>query len=423
MAIDHKQLGKRLRRAREQNRMTQEDVAKQMDVSRSTIAQMELGKRAVTGIELSRLAYLFGKSLQSLLADATVEEEDALVALFRLHPDLTNQQDSLLAIRQCLALGRELHGLEHLLDIERDLEAAAYPLSSPSGTWDAIQQGERIAGEERRRLGLGLSPLPDIAEMLEAQGVHTAQVDIPEDISGLTLIDPEIGFLVVANRHHHVLRRRFSFAHEYCHVLADRDQRGVVSWQQNRHEFIEVRANAFAANFLMPAEGVRQFMHALGKGRPSRMEAEVFDEQSSVRVRARSAAGTQEIQIYDVVQLAHYFGASRSSACYRLKALGLISPKELERLLDQNQAGEGRDWEELLGLPKPDHQSQRNAFRRRFLGMGLEALRRENISRAHLIQVADMVEVSPDEVDQAISALGLDINAEIGVHLPGERLS
>ena len=421
MAIGHQQLGKRLRRARKENRMTQEDVAKHLKVSRSTIAQMELGNRVVSGIELSQLAYLFGKSLQGLLADPTTENEDAFVALFRLHPDLASQQHSLEAIRRCLALGRELHGLEQLLHIERDLDAAAYPLSAPRSTWDAIQQGERIANDERRRLGLGQSPLPDIAEMLEAQGVHTAQVDIPEDISGLTLMDPEIGFLVVANRRHHVLRRRFSFAHEYSHVLADRDQQGIVSRQQNRDEFLEVRANAFAASFLMPAEGVRRFIHSLGKGQPSRKEAEVFDGQQPVRARARSAPRTQVIQIYDVVQLAHYFGVSRSAACYRLKAVGLIAQKELDALLKHNQAGMGREWEELLGLPEPDHQGQRNAFRRRFLGMGLEALRRVSISRAHLIEVAALVNVDANEVDQAIFKLGLHEDEQVSVRLPGEN--
>lgn len=420
MAIDQKELGERLRRARETCGMTQDDVARRLEVSRSTVAQMELGNRAVTGIELSRLAYLFGKDLRTFVAAETPAAEDALVVLFRLHPELSSQEDVLDALRRCMALGRELTNLERLLGIDRDFTTvAAYPLPRPQTKWEAIQQGERIAVEERRRLGLGLAALPNVAELLEAQGVRTAQVTLPEDISGLTLIEPEIGFFVVANREHHILRRRFSFAHEYCHLLVDRDQRGLVSRAQDRDELLEVRANAFAASFLMPAEAVRQFVRALGKGHPSRMEAEVFDEAVPVQARARAAPGTQDVQLYDVVQMAHHFGVSRAAACYRLKSTRLISGAEIEPLLEQDRAGRGRELEKLLGLPEPDHQGHRDEFRHRFIGLALEAFRRDVISRAKLVEVADLVGVDADDVDQAIDDLGLGDGEGADVHLPG----
>ena len=89
-----------------------------------------------------------------------------------------------------------------------------------------------------------------------------------EEISGLTLMAPTNGGLIAANREYDVLPRRVPYAHEYCHVPVDRAQRGLVSRGQDRAELREVRANAFAASFLMAAEAVRQFIHASGKGRP-----------------------------------------------------------------------------------------------------------------------------------------------------------
>ena len=411
MAIDQRELGQRLRRARETCGMTQDDVARHLQMSRSTVAQMELGNRAVTGIELSRLAYLFGRDLRTFVADETPAHVDALVALFRHHPELSTQEDVREALRRCVALGRELTGLEQLLDIDRDLATvAAYPLSEPRTTWEAVQQGERVALDERRRLGLGIASLPDIAELLEGHDVRTAQVPLPDDISGMTLIEPEIGFLVVANRKHHVLRRRFSYAHEYCHVLVDRDQGGLVSRGQDRDKLREVRANAFAACLLMPTDAVRDFILSSGKGRPSRMEADVFDERSPIRARARSIPRSQVIQLYDVVRMAHHFRVSRTAACYRLRATRLIAPSELDSLIQQDRVGQGAEMQRLLGLPEPDHQALRDEFRDRFLGLSLEALRREDISRAKLDELAAMVDVSRQEVDQALSALGLDAN-------------
>ena len=397
--------------------MTQEDVARHLDVSRSTVAQIELGNRLVSGIELSRLAYLFGKDLDSLVADDVPTDEDALIAFFRHHPELATQEEVREALRRCVALGQELTGLERLLDIDRDMPTvAAFPLPQPKTKWDAVQQGERVAQEERGRLGLGLTSLPDIVELLERQEVRTAQVALPEDISGLTLIAPTVGFLVVANREHHVLRRRFSFAHEYCHVLVDRSQRGLISRSQDRDNLREIRANAFAASFLMPSEAVHQFIQASGKGRPSRMEAQVFDEGSSVRARV---PGSQQIQLYDVVRMAHYFRVSRTAACYRLRSVRLLTARELDLLLRQERAEHGRRLARILGIPEPDHQALRNQFRNRFVGLALEALRRQEISRVKLVEVAAMVEVGPAEVAQAVSALGLEYDDGADVQLAG----
>lgn len=128
------------------------------------------------------------------------------------------------------------------------------------------------------------------------------------------------------------LRRRFSLAHEYAHVVVDRDRAGLVSRASDRDDLIEVRANSFAASFLMPEEGVRQFVAGLGKGSPSRTYAEMFDEAGSVDVEGRSEPGSQSVQLYDVVQLAHYFGVSRLAALYRLRNLRLVSAAEFEQL-------------------------------------------------------------------------------------------
>ena len=409
MAIDHRKLGQRLRRARESSSLTQDEVANHLGVSRSTVAQIELGNRTVNGIELFRLAILFGKDLQSFVAEEEPEEENALVTLYRLHPDLSSTEDLREALRRCLALGREMTRLEQLLDIDRDLvTVAAYPLPQPRTTWEAIQQGERVALVERGRLGLGLTSISDIAQLLESQDVRTALVTLPDDVSGFTLIKQEIGVLIVANREHHISRRRFSYAHEYCHVLIDRVEGGLVSRADDRDQLREVRANSFAASFLVPAEAVCQFIYASGKGRPSRMEAEVFDEGSPIRGRARSTAGSQKIQLYDVVRMAHHFGVSRTAACYRLRSTRLLTGTELDSLLEQERMDKGRKLEQLMGIPEPNHQALRNEFRDRFVGLALEALRRKRISREELIELAGMLDVDACEVDEAVSDLRLD---------------
>ena len=54
MSMDQAELGRRLRQAREACGLTQDDVAQEMGLARATVAQIELGNRSVSGLELAK---------------------------------------------------------------------------------------------------------------------------------------------------------------------------------------------------------------------------------------------------------------------------------------------------------------------------------------------------------------------------------
>jgi len=414
MAINREELGRRLREAREACGLTQQQVGDKLGLSRATVAQMELGNREVTSLELDRLAWLYGRDIRSFLA-AEFAPQDALTVLFRAGPDLAGNEAVADELRRCIALGREISNLEKLLDIERDyLVPAQYPVGTPDNRWEAIRQGLHVALEERRRLDLGDGPVTDVAELLESQGVRAITLPLPEDISGLTVREEGVGILVIANENHAVLRRRFSYAHEYAHVLLDRERPGTVSRSAERDELLEVRANAFAASFLMPEAGVLRFVAGLGKGQPSRSMAEVYDEEGVVRVQRRARPGSQTLQIYELVQLAHAFGVSAITALYRLRNLRppLVTENELARLKDLIDGGIDKEAREIMELPDPESEYiAHNEFKRRFLGLALEAYRRDLISRAKLTELAQLVKVSDERLARLIEDAGIDEDA------------
>ena len=413
MPVNREELGRRLKDAREACGLTQEDVGKKFDLSRSTIAQMELGKREVTSLELDRLAFLYGKDIRFFLSEGVLEG-DVMTVLFRAHPELRRDEPMMDALRRTLAMGRELSNLEDLLEVEREvLLPGVYALKSPKTRWEAIQQGAAVAADERRRLDLGDDPIQDIAEVLESGGVRTGEVPLSEDVSGLTVDGPDIGILVVVNKEHPKIRQRFSFAHEYAHVLLDRD-RPTVSRASERDDLREVRANAFAAAFLMPDEGVRRYVGGLGKGQQSRSTADVYDEEDVIRVQRRTMPGTQDLQIYDLVQLAHQFGVSEIAALYRLRNMKppLVTEVEFERLKVIVEAQRSREIRAGLGLPEPEEYWRRREFRHRFLSLGLEAYRRDLISRTKLIEIARLVDTLPDAMERLIADSGVEEGQE-----------
>jgi Zn-dependent peptidase ImmA (M78 family) len=384
------------------------------------VAQIELGNRAVTSIELDKLAYFLGRDIREFVAD-TFEEEDALAALFRAEPEIAKQQEAADSLRACIVLGREITNLENLLGVDREIYGAvSYQVPAPRSRWEAIQQGERAADQERRRMGLGWAPAPQLGELFEAQGVRAGVVDLPDEVSGLTISNRSAGLFAVANRRHAPFRRRFSFAHEYAHTLFDRRLLGTVSRTEDRDELIEVRANAFAAALLMPSEGVRQFVAAQGKGRPSRASAQVFDEAGSVQAEGRTEPGSQDIRIYDVVRVAHHFGVSRLAALFRLRNLKLVTQAEFDDLKAAEEAGRGRELAAMLALPDTDDAADRNGFRHRVLSLALEAYRREQITRAKLVELAALLSMRETEVDQLLERAGLADGDSADVLIPGE---
>lgn len=382
---------------------------------------MELGNRAVTSLELDQLARFYGRDLREFLADEFTEN-DALSALFRADEAVIQEPHVVEALRNCANLGREVTNLEQLLGIDREgVAAAVYPLPMPRSRWQAVQQGERVAAQERRRLGLGIAPVGSISKLLETQGVRTACVDLPDDVSGLTMADSAIGVFVVANGRHPVVRRRFSLAHAYAHALMDRERLGTVSRMSERNDLLEVRANSFAAALLLPYEGVRQFMMLIGKGGPSRQRADIFDESGVVEASTRAAPKSQDAQLYDIAEFAEHFGVSWLAALYRLRNLKFLSDAEFDSLKQLEDAGHGRAVATLLQLPHRDEEPPRDEYRHRFLSLALEAYRRSEISRSKLLELTNMIGLQHDDVTDLLASIGLlnsDHSSEVLV--PGE---
>lgn len=389
--------------------MTQESVADALGVSRPAVSQIEAGKRAVSSLELSRLATLFGRSVADFFVESSSGEQRATVVLYRSHPELRSDTELGQALSQALSYGRAVADLEGLLELDsRGGAIPSYASPVPENKWRAVQQGERAADAERRRLGLHSRPLPDQVDLFEMQGIRAAQVRMPGEVSGLTLVDERGGVLIAVNREHGFYRRRFSFAHEYAHVLFDRDRQANVSRVGDWDSQLEVRANSFAAAFLLPAAGVRQFMEYLAKGAASRNQRQIFDGLEGRTAERRSPPGSQEVRIHDLAMLAHHFGTSRSAALYRLKSLRMINDRQL-RVLRQKDATMGRETAEALGLEQPDEGRQRHLCRKRFIALGIEALRRELISYRRLRELATMVDLREPALERLVEQAGIDV--------------
>jgi len=403
--LEKEELGRRLKHAREALGLTQEDVATQLGLSRGALAQFEAGVKPPNSLHLARLADIYRRDLGELLAEQFDETaRDPLTALFRADAQLASDRARANAVAECAKLCREYTNLETLLGIDQDRVYDVNYNTPPMRTrWDAIRQGERLAELERARLRRGEDPLTNLVEILEAQGVRFIEMSLSESISGLFLSDSRYGPSIIVNDDHPLRRRVFSCVHEYCHVLVDRDRGGLVSRAENREELPEVRANSFAAAFLMPEGGVRAFVRRLGKGEQSRSQLSAYDETAVVEGQRRREAHSQDIQVYDVAHLAHHFGVSYETALYRLLNLKLVTEEERVVLAEQKETAAG--IMRFLG-PEPDAKAPgHKPFRHQLVLLAVEALRREVISRAKLRELCDLAQVQPGEFKALVATV------------------
>ncbi len=416
MPVSPEELGRRLRSAREAVGLTQDDAATHLGIARPAVVLVEAGKRGVSSLELDRLAGLYGRDIKDFLAPEYSDDE-ALHAVFRAQPGFEIGSDLRKTLLSWRRKARALTDLEAVLEIPRRLCTAGPYASAPlTSRWNAIQQGERLAEEERGRLGLGRAPVGDLPTLLESQGIRTAIEPLPDNVSGLTLQERGQDLLILVNGSHAVTRHRFSFAHECAHVLIDRDRGSVVSRVEDRDELVEMRANSFAAGFLMPAEGVLEFVRDLGKGQGSREIAVVYDDSEAepVRVEGRTAPGSQALQMYDVIQAADFFGVSRIAMIYRFKTLRLIKQPEVDALRAAEERRWGEELEKLVGDGTQEtREGAPSAFQRRFISTALEAYRRELVSGGKLAELGRLIELTGAAQEGLLDAAAV-IDGDVG---------
>jgi Zn-dependent peptidase ImmA (M78 family) len=262
-----------------------------------------------------------------------------------------------------------------------------------------------VAGEERRRLGLGSAPIRNITARINEQGVWAVTSRLSSDMAGFFMQHPEIGLVAIANQSHPLPRRRFSFAHEYGHVLMDRERDLQMTTTANSGDLVEKRANAFAAAFLLPTTGVEHFLANLNKGRSSRQQQLVYDVASNGKfdVEGREAPNSQTITFQDAALLATSYGVSYEAAIYHLNSLRYIDRTEIHALLSRSSLA--KQYLELIRLgPKDAPDIGQDELRSQIMYLAMEAFRREEISRGRLLDIGRRLNIAAENLLPLVEA-------------------
>lgn len=378
MTVTQQQLGERIRIAQERFHLTPRELGEFVDLSTQDIEAIERGERSSLSNELLRIAYATGRNPWEFFQD-DFADGGALAGLFRVTSQPTDQTQLKRALQEGIAYALQFALLEEQSGISRPTSLpSAVELPEPTDCVEALRQGEQVAVSERCRLRLGEEAPYRMQHLLETQGVGSVAAPLPDNVSGFVLSDPRYGTFVLFNAAQSRSRRRFSLAHEYGHVLMDRHRMATPSTIGKPQDLIELRADAFAAGFLMPENGVRR-----------KVEGE-------------------RIGMLEVAAVAQAFEVSRRAALRRIKDLRLVTDEEHAVLLAQEEKGDGQPYSTLLGLFDSPEVDSRRESQGRLLGLAFEAFRRERISRRKLTAIGRGQGVDDDTIAKLVHLFGME---------------
>jgi Zn-dependent peptidase ImmA (M78 family) len=249
-------LAARMRLAREAFDLAPERVTEHLGFAPNSILQFERGERRPSSDELSRMSVLYGRDPDEFFA----VDFDPSIPLPTMARDLA----------------------------------------------EAIGHAEVAAVRDRLRLGLGDAPLFNLLELLLQQGLNASVDGMPKGVNGMVSLEPTDHPMLAVDSRGSEARQRSRLAHAYGHLLMDGDELFHLCLLNNRQEMRELRADAFAAAFLMPARGVESFMTQMRSPRGS-----------------SPAIGAE-----DVVRLAAHFVVSPEVALTRLLRLSYLTSEE-----------------------------------------------------------------------------------------------
>lgn len=359
-------VGRWLRRARETRGLSQQQVADELRLARPTVSHMESGQRGISSIELMHLARLYGRRIEYFLRpwsenEISLHVEPNVRVVFRAETEMLASDESSAVLDDILTRSREYAELERLLERRQPLVAPDYRAMLVGRRMVPWREGSWVAERERHRLHLGADPSGDLFGLLEREGVKVIFADLREDVSGGYFSTDETGPCIFLNRSQVLPRVRFTAAHEFAHVLFDRDEQPSLvdrAVPMAKGSASEQRANAFAAAFLMPELGVRGYLDELGI-EPSRLTG------------------------LALLGLSEHFGTSYPATLYRLQSLGLIDRQRRLELEEDRSTPMRVHGGRVLLTPAPDvpHCSHR------FVMLALLAYDREYVSLARLVEL------------------------------------
>ena len=281
-------VGARLKMARKMAGMSQQELGERTGVTRMAISKYERDQITPDSAVLIKLSQALGVKVEYLLRPIEVILAEPA---FRKRVTLrVKEQDALIE--------RTRDWIERYLDIESLFG------EQPEFIWpeidlhiETLNDIERVVLDLRHAWELGLDPIDNLMETLEARDIKVHLIEGVDKFDALTIWINQTLPVIVVKGDIPGDRQRFNLAHELGHILLD----------LGKNVDAEKAANRFAGAFLVP-------------------EPAAYEELGEHR---------QSLSMQELHLLKHKYGLSMQAWIYRAKDLGIISENKSRQLYIQ----------------------------------------------------------------------------------------
>lgn len=392
--MDYVELGRRIRQAREDATLSQDVVALHLGLTRSAVSLIESGKRKVDSLELRSFSRLVSRSVAFFLDDETATVEDQPL-------DDDAPTDILFSTNQIVDISQDRSQIKRFAQFHQEFGSLARMLHRNPAKY-SIQPRYKVykptpatarwmANQERERLGLPRScPIQDMQNILQSQGVKVMGWDLAtRNLGGCFIFSPMFGSFILVKRNstdYSTNTINFILAHEYCHDLIHRQQKGITCDPSKHYRKPEEYfAQWFAANFLMPEEALVPRLHK-------------YLEQSVGVI-------TAEI----VMNLALDFGVSYTAMLNRMSSKGV----ELIDVDARKQLEKAKLTDLLVQVGRSVPRFEISKFPVEYMDMAFEAYSLGHISLGKLAELLDVpIEEAKAQLEKRRAPIDLGVSSE-----------
>ncbi|MBX9572171.1 MAG: helix-turn-helix domain-containing protein [Candidatus Obscuribacterales bacterium] len=262
-------LKKKLQDARRASRFSQEQVAKQLGVTREVVSQWESGTRTPSVKNLEQLVSLYRAPYlvdPNATSDPIDEEKSTLVKGLHCEDDALNSEVS-----------NWLDFLDRWSSYKKNDNDFLPQRGKPPKRLDkgiAFKDSRYAAREAqavRDHFKLGREAIPNLYMLLDDWDILVYKANLgrwkkgqsKEGISGAFFNHPDLGYCIIVNAQTTPGRQTYTLAHELAHAFYHYSLRTIVSRAGNRDP-LETFADTFASHFLVPTKSINALIDDYG---------------------------------------------------------------------------------------------------------------------------------------------------------------
>lgn len=252
-------IGERLKEAREARKMTQEELSRKIGITRASISAFEKEIKS--------------PSIQTV-AQLSEELKIPMPYLQNERPPRSNRIGPLSYRKKARAsqaiqnqMSRFEEWLEDIYSVYNNYidfpEVNFFSEESIDYEGLSTDDVEKISGELRAHWGMGLGPISNLVDFIEANGIVVGRAHLESDIDAVSVWRSYRPHILINKAITSCFRVRMSLAHELGHLVLHRLVNEEDYEDDKKYELMEEQASLFAGAFLFPRQSFYTEFHSI----------------------------------------------------------------------------------------------------------------------------------------------------------------